>query len=325
MNEIRSIFENNMNRVLSKKGYIFLTITFLSISIALAIFFTVKFEMQANVAYVGKMDSYVSIQGINLVQVNKMPAMSEFVTKKYDAVITPVGNGELEVKTIRGSEFKKELEKTIQKNNNIPFQSKRKIGTAILGYTCMFILISTVMFMSFYAEEREKGMFTRIVSSKIYIANYLLGHIIFTFFMLYIPTILVLIIEKNMFKVDIGFSYLQYSFLIGLLILFGISFSLFMSTVVNKIDNAVSISSSIIVLTSILSGVFFTVKEKGTIFDWIVSLFPQKQYLLFAESIENGNRFVNSVGHLLYILVIIAVFFALSIWLNRKKVILGKI
>lgn len=53
------------------------------------------------------MDSYVSIQGINLVQVNKMPAMSEFVTKKYDAVITPVGNGELEVKTIRGSEFKK--------------------------------------------------------------------------------------------------------------------------------------------------------------------------------------------------------------------------
>ncbi|MGR5861899.1 hypothetical protein ACT7CY_16390 [Bacillus pacificus] len=107
MNEIRSIFENNMNRVLSKKGYIFLTITFLSISIALAIFFTVKFEMQANVAYVGKMDSYVSIQGINLVQVNKMPAMSEFVTKKYDAVITPVGNGELEVKTIRGSEFKK--------------------------------------------------------------------------------------------------------------------------------------------------------------------------------------------------------------------------
>ncbi len=46
----------------------------------------------------------------------------------------------------------------------------------------MFILISTVMFMSFYAEEREKGMFTRIVSSKIFIANYLLGHIIFTFF-----------------------------------------------------------------------------------------------------------------------------------------------
>ncbi|EJR55649.1 hypothetical protein IIM_00741 [Bacillus cereus VD107] len=325
MNEIKSVLKNNMNRALSKKGYIFLTITFMSISIALAIFFTVKFEVKENVAYVGRMDSPVSIKGINLVQVNEMPAMSEFVTKKYDAVIVPAEDGKLEVKTIRGSEFKKELEKTIQKNDNIPLQSKRKIGTAILGYTCMFILISTVMFMSFYTEEREKGIFTRIVSSKIYIANYLLGHIIFTFFMLYVPTILVLIIEKNIFKVDIGFSYLQYSLLIGLLILFGISFSLFVSTVVNKIDNVVSISSSIIVLTTILSGVFFTVKERGTIFDWIVKAFPQKQYLLFAESIENGNRFVNSVGHLLYIFVITVVFFSLSIWLNRKKVILGKI
>ena len=55
-----------------------------------------------------------------------MPAMSEFVTKKYDAVITPVGNGELEVKTIRGSEFKKELEKTIQKIIIYHFNQREK-------------------------------------------------------------------------------------------------------------------------------------------------------------------------------------------------------
>ena len=75
----------------------------------------------------------------------------------------------------------------------------------------MFILISTVMFMSFMRKNVKRDVYTYCFIQNIYCELLIRAYYIYLF-MLYIPTILVLIIEKNMFKVDIGFSYLQYSF-----------------------------------------------------------------------------------------------------------------
>lgn len=328
MNEIGIIFKHNLNRVLSKKGYVFLTIMLTSVSIALAIFFTSKFEMKGNIAYVTN-GKHVEIQaeGFQVTKVKEAPSMSEFVMKKYDAAIAMKENGQLDIKTIKGKAFKEEIENAIGKKRNQSVHTKetRKIGTNILGYVCMFVLLGSVMFMHFYKEDREKKILIRIVSSKIRINNYLLGHILFVFCMLYIPIFLILMIEKSIFNVKIGFSYLEYSYMLAILVLLGISFSLFMSTIIKKEDNVVMLSSSIIVLTSIVAGLFFPVKDNGTIIDWFVRMLPQKQYLLFIESIENGHRIIDNIGHFIYVVIIMMLFFAMSVWMHNKMVKTGKI
>lgn len=328
MREIGIIFKHNFNRVCSKKGYIFLTVALISASITFAIFFTSKFDVKGSIAYVADGDySKLQEKGFHITKVHQVPNMSEFVMKKYDAAVIQKEAGQIEVKTIRGSNFEKEIKGAILgKDNESSYRTEsRKIGTNILGYLCMFILLGSVMFMHFYNEDREKKVLNRIMSSEMRGSHYLLGHILFVFCMVYFPAFLILIIAKSMVRIDIGMSYLEYSYLLAILVLLGTSFALFVSTVINKEDNVVMFSSSVIVLTSVVSGLFFSIKNHGTIVDWLVGLLPQKQYLLFVESIESGNRIVDSIGNLLYVVTIICIFLGLSIWVHNKMVKMGKI
>src|SRR5262249_24246533 len=153
-------------------------------------------------------------------------SMSEFVMKKYDAAVIPKENGQIEVKTIKEHDFKEKVESTFQQKSMDSFhQDKvRKVGTNILGCLCMFVLLESIMFMSFFTEDKENRTFTRILSSPIRIRKYLFAHFLFTFLIVYVPTFLILIVEKAMFQVDIGFSYLEYSYLLAILVTMATSF-----------------------------------------------------------------------------------------------------
>lgn len=327
MNEILIVFLHNIRRAISKKNYILLTILLTFISISLAIFFTSKFEMKGNIAYVtkeGKGD--IRIEGFNIKNTNEIPSMSEFVMKKYDAAVILKENGEIEVRTIKEQDFKEKVETAFQQKSSGSLHSGgvRKIGTNILGYLCMFVLLESIMFMSFFTEDKENRTFTRILSSPIRSSNYLFAHYLFTFLIVYIPTFLTLIVEKMVFQVDIGFSYLEYSYLLAILVMIATSFALFMSTIIETTDNAMMLSSSIIVFTSILSGSFFILKKNDGIVDWFVQILPQKQYLSFIEGVENGYNIARYEGAITYIGFIILLFFVLSIIICKKRVQEGR-
>ncbi|MEH7460796.1 ABC transporter permease [Bacillus thuringiensis] len=327
MNEILIVFRHNIRQAISKKNYILLTILLTFISISLAIFFTSKFELKGNIAYVtkeGKSD--IHVEGFNIKNTNEMPRMSEFVMKKYDAAVIPKDNGEIEVRTIKEHDFKEKVEIAFQQKSSGSLQpgGVRKIGTNILGYLCMFVLLESVMFMSFFTEDKENHTFTRTVSSPIRISNYLFAHFLFTFLIVYIPTFIILIVENIVFQVDIGFSYLEYSYLLAILVMIATSFALFMSTIIETTDNTMMLSSSIIVFTSILSGSFFAFKQNDGIVDWFVRILPQKQYLSIIDSFENGYNIARYGGAITYISFIILLFIMLSIIICKKRVQEGR-
>ncbi|WP_020059618.1 ABC transporter permease [Bacillus sp. 123MFChir2] len=327
MNEILIVFRHNIRRAISKKNYILLTILLTFISISLAIFFTSKFEMKGNIAYVTKEGKgHIKIEGFNIKNTNQIPSMSEFVMKKYDAAVIPKENGQIEVKTLKEDDFKEKVEMAFQQKSIGSFhQDKvRKVGTNILGYLCMFVLLESIMFMSFFTEDKENRTFTRIVSSPIRISNYLFAQYLFTFLIVYAPTFLILIVEKVMFQMDIGFSFLEYSYLLAILVMIATSFSLFMSTIIETTDNTMMLSSSIIVFTTILSGAFFVLKDKNGIVDWFVRILPQKQYLSFIDGVENGYNLAQYGGAITYISFTILLFFMLSIIICEKRVQEGR-
>lgn len=327
MNEILIVFRHNIRRAISKKNYILLTILLTFISISLAIYFTSKFEMKGNIAYVtqeGKND--IHVEGFHIKNINKIPSMSEFVMKKYDAAVIPKENGQIEVKTIKEHDFKEKIERAFQQKSIGSFHQNevRKVGTNILGYLCMFVLLESIMFMSFFTEDKENRTFTRIVSSPIRIHHYLFAHFLFTFLIVYIQILLILIVEKIVFQVNIGFSYLEYSYLLAILVMIATSFSLFMSTIIETTDNTMMLSSSIIVFTSILSGSFFALKQNDGIVDWFVQILPQKQYLSIIDGVENGYNIARYGGAITYISFIILLFFMLSIIICKKRVQEGR-
>lgn len=327
MNEILIVFRHNIRRAISKKNYMLLTILLTFISISLAIFFTSKFEIKGNIAYVtqeGKSD--IHVEGFRIKNTNEIPSMSELVMKKYDAAVIPKENGQIEVKTIKEHDFKEKVERAFQQKSIDSFDQNevRKVGANILGYLCMFVFLESIMFMSFFTEDKESGTFNRIATSPIRIHHYIFAQYLFTFLIVYVPTFLVLIIEKVMLQVDIGFSFLEYSYLLAILVMIATSFALFMGTIIETTDNTMMLSSSIIVFTTLLSGTFFTLKDKNGIVDWFVRILPQKQYLTFIDGVENGYNLARYGGAITYISFIILLFFMLSVIICKKRVQEGR-
>lgn len=119
---------------------------------------------------------------------------------------------------------------------------------------------------------------------------------------------------------NIGLSLFQYFLLFIIIEFLGISIGLLLHTLLNKGDNANMLGTSIIVLTTVLAGSFYSFSKKGTFLDTVIKVLPQKQILDYASNITNGNTFSNA-AHLFYAVAVCAVLFAASVViLNRKYI-----
>lgn len=80
-------------------------------------------------------------------------------------------------------------------------------------------------------------------------------------------------------------------------------FGIFMNSIVDNYDNCSSLSCSIIVLTSILAGSFYSFKNDNYIFKALINILPQKQYITLVHGIEQGTSIVSQLFSLTYILL----------------------
>lgn len=321
------IIKNDFKRILNEKHYLIIVLTVTMATIMLAVYFTAKFQIKANLAVVSD-SSKLNINSA-YVQTHLMktvPEKSELIMGKYDAVIIDKGNGSYKIDTFKGQEFKTMLERGIKKPSYFSGKSddNRKAGTNILGYLTMFILIEGTIFMKFFSEDKMTKAFKRIMTSPVSLKSYVLGHCIFNFIMMYIPTFIILIIEKELLKVDIGFNYIQYSYLLLIITLLSTAFAFFMSAVIENSDDSMMMSNFIIILTSILSGSFYSFSSKNNIVDRLTALMPQKNFISLVEKIENNNAISGYSAELSYIVLIIVIFFVLGTIICRTRFRQGK-
>lgn len=309
-----SIIKNNFYRSLEMKNYMITVIIITTFTIMFSIYFTNKIEMKTNIALVSNSKTLsINSKYLNITRLSDKPKKSELMLNKYDAVVVDNGNGEFEIDTIKDAAFKDYLQQILKGKIHAAFTGeKRGVGSNILGFLLMFILIEGILLMRLFAEDREDNIFKRIMYSPVSVLSYIFAYLIFTFILIYMPTMFILILESNILKVNIGFSIIEYSYMLALISFLAASFSIFMNALIKKYDNCSSLSCSIIVFTSILSGSFYTMKNHNKIIDKLVELLPEKQYMIFLQNIEKGVSINNSIFQLVYIVLVALIFLAVA-------------
>ena len=316
-----SVFKNNFFRLLSRKQYFVIFFMMIIGSIFMGIYFSSTVKIKPTVAILKESLQFKEpLNAFHLKVVEAIPKKSELILGKYDAVIIPLENDLYEIQTIKNDDFKAVIAAALY-NESPPKalnENSRGLGTTILGYLTMFLLLQSVSFMFVFGEDKDQKQITRIAASPLPFSKYLAGHALFNFLMIYLPTFLTLIITKTLFKLDIGFSLLYYLLFLVLLCSFGTAYSLLANTFADTADNANMLGSSVILLTTILSGSFYSFSENNSLFDALLHILPQKNYLILVESLEKGKSLLSVLPQLFYFIVIICSLFLISVIKNKK-------
>lgn len=321
-----AIFYNNWRRLLAEKAYLIVSITLMVCAVTAAIVFNNKIELKGNIAVIST-DSDIAFMDCNYFNITKLDAdlpKSELVQNRYDAVVT-IKDGLYSMDTIKSNEFKTMLYDALEHPDIfVPnMDTSRKIGTNIIGYMMMFLLMQGVLYARFFAEDKEKHMIERVAMSPIYFMKYLLGHAVFITSIISLPSFAVIVIAKIM-GVSIGFSLLQYAGLIVILGGLSTAFALFLNSLFCVADTANMLGSSIIILSSILAGSFYSFTKDKTLFNKLLHIIPQKDFINFVDALEKGTVSRSIELQLIYVIGLSAILFIFAIVKTRKDYIYNK-
>lgn len=324
-----NIFKNNFYRLLAKKAIIITTLVFIPLMIVGGVYFNSKMEAKANIAVVTSNKKLnMSNKYMSMKVVKEKPSMSELVLNKYDAVIEDNGKGDFKITTIKSDKLKNQIEGFLKNPNSVTKMSnsedKRGVGTSIIGFLIMIVLILQINLMLFYPEDRDFGTFKRILISPVSGSKYLMSQGVFDFVVAFVPTYVSVIVVNAMFNVNIGFNYLQFAGLLALLMLLGTAFALFITSIIEDVDNAAMLGNAIILITSIISGTFYSFTDDNKILNTLVSIVPFKPYLTLVQGIENGKNLSNYYGQLIYVLAVILVMFILGTFITKRNLKTGR-
>jgi ABC-2 type transport system permease protein len=321
-----TIFKNNFNRLWEEKAYLIIS-TFLTIcAVAAAILLTNKVEVKGNIAVVSKENNaaITNCKYFNITVLKSKPKKSELVQNRYDAIVTR-DKGNYKINTIKSNELKNMLAAAIRNPKGFvpPMGTERRVGTNIIGYIMMFILIQGVLYARFFAEDKEKQMIKRVAISPIAFTNYLLGHAIFMIVIIMVPTFIVIAAAK-LFGAAIGFSLLHYAVLLLILSMMSTAFALFLNSFFCTADTANMLGSAIILLTSILAGSFYSFSKNRELFNKILHVIPQKDFINYVDALEKGAVSKNLNVQLGYVIGLIVFMFIFAIVKTRRDYVYNK-
>ena len=324
-----TILKNNFYRIISKKSIIINTIIFVPLMIMAAVYFTDKMEIKGTIAVVSENKSVnLNTKYLKVKVLDKKPKMSDLLLNKYDAVLEDKGNGKIQITTIKGDKFKNTIENYLKApqniNANLDIGEKRGVGTNILGFLIMIILVQSVALMILYPEDRDFKTFRRILISPVSEGKYLLAQGIFNFIIIYISVFLAIVIAKVVFNVNIGFSYGNLAIFLSIITFLATAFALFITSAIDDLESSLMLGSVIITLTSILSGSFYSFSDNNKILDTIINILPQKSYLTLVQGVENGKNILSYKLELSYIVILILVLFALASLMTKNSLKTGK-
>lgn len=240
-------------------------------------------------------------EGIELVEVNKI-TQSDLIMQKVDGLLLENGK----IQTRKGVI---DLAVLTQQQGN----QTQDVGTKILGFMVMFLMMQSVVYMMLFGEDKETHMTTRIFLCGIRKRNYFASHVLFSWLFIYIPCMLCLGILQ-LFSIPIGYSLEKYAVLLAIYTLFSNVLIFFMYTIIKREDDANMICSALIVLTSLLSGSFLGIQKTSGILADLIELLPQKMFMKW------GMGSIWNVEFIACFAILILLFTTLSLFRMRKQV-----
>lgn len=321
-----SLLKNKLDRILQKKAIVFTAVVLMPLMILLAVFMSKSSGIKETVGYVGAGTSSLPIcEQFNVVPIPEVPPLSQLINGTYAAVVSKATDGDYTVTSLKNSADSNAV-KTLFVTGKLPSDYKgedvkreeRGIGTNILGFITMLILIQCTAITGLYPEDRSLGLFRRIMTTNASTGSYLLAQVIFTLAAVYVPTYGAILLAKLCFGLELGYSLGIMALLLLLLTLFGSAFALFISTLLDRTIGLVT--SGISIVTCILAGCFVPLSSSGNKFLTAAGRsLPQNAYMNMVHGIEFGGHFMDYKGELLYILLCTGWFLLAALVLVYKR------
>lgn len=313
-----SIVKNDWQRVLSEKFHVLLAVGLTVCALILSIVLTTKVQARLNIAVIGR-ESLEENSMLDVTYLTEVPAQSELVQGRYDAVLSFHKDGSYDVDTIKNDDFKAQLRAAIN-GDKATFESasqSRKIGTNIIGFMLMFLLMQGVLYARSFADDKEKHIIERVIVSPIGFAKYLTGHIMFAWFMVVIPSFLVIVVTK-LIGIEIGFTLCEYAVLFAVLGILSTCFAMCITSFFLVADDANMTANVLIVMSTVLSGSFYSIASRSKLLDKVMYVIPQKGFLHFVRDWENNMLNFKDMWAMVYVIICSIVLVIIGIIKTRK-------
>lgn len=317
-----SVIKNDWNRMKEQKLYLCVAVGLTICAVIMAVVLTNKMQPKLNLAVVGDQRMLTDTESLNITYLSEKPAESELVMNRYDAVLTEKKDGTYGISTIKPEKYKKQLEAVLA-GGNISAEDKkghRGVGTNIIGYMLMFLMMQGVLYARVFAEDKEKHVTERIVVSPIRFRQYLLGHMAFVWLLIFLSSWLILGV-MHLTGAEIGFDMGQYAVLIGIISLLSTSFAVCLNSFFCVTDTANMIGSCMVVLSTILSGSFYSFGKEESLLHKILYIIPQKGLVEFTNAWEQKTVNLEGGCMLSYVIICSAIFLIIAVIKTRKDYI----
>ena len=303
------LLKNNFERIKYHKAILLIACVIMPIFICAAVYISNHSTSKQIIAVLeGSVSADISCEQYAFTNVKEEPPLSAFVDGTYAAYAKREEDGTYSITTLKSQHDKQAIQillttgqlPTNYKGEDIK-RSERGVGTNILGFVTMLILMQGVALTTLYPEDRIKGTFRRILYSPCNENQYLTAQFIFTLICLFIPTFMAIVIIHGLLGVEIGFYMSEVAVLLLLLTVFATAFALFIATLFDRNTNL--IATGISVVTCILAGCFVDISTSNPIFRIIFKIIPQTEFMELVHGIEFGGRYAQFKYDILYILL----------------------
>lgn len=142
-----NIIRNNWYRLKEQKNYLIVAISLTIFSVALAVILTNNLKPKINIGIIGENQVIEDNSTLQVTYLEQEPPVSELIQNRYDAVVKFNDDGSYNIQTVKGEEFKQKLNQALQKEDITAQDTmpSRNIGTNIIGYMVMFLLMQGML------------------------------------------------------------------------------------------------------------------------------------------------------------------------------------
>lgn len=313
-----TIFLNDGYRILKQKKYLFVALGLTVCAVIMAIFMTAHMKPSLHIAAVNAPSQSKSSAYLDIDHQKEAPSRSSLIQNQYDAAVIFHKDGTYDIKTAKNASFKSQLESILEgKPVTVPQEKPRGIGTAILGFMMMFLLMQGILYARMFAEDKEKHVIERITASPIPFYRYLGGHCLFIWMLIFVPSLIV-VTAASLVGVSIGFALWQYALMISITALLSTCFAVCINAFFNAADTANMVGSCLVVLSSILSGSFYEIGTQNSLFKNMLYVLPQKGLLQFIQNWEADNLHAGDLLGLSYVIIGAGCFLLIGVIKTRK-------
>lgn len=311
-----ALFKHQLLRLWQDKKNLFLYLCLTAGSIIVAIVMSHQNSKFAGVAVIRNTQMPIMYEdNVDVYYVDEKPLESDLVTQKYDAIIE-YKDQQWVIYSYKTKDFENQLLQLIT-SKNISLPQTKHTGETIFGFMIMFVMMEALFYTSLYGEDKEKQMLQRISLSGMSMTRYLCSQSLFTFLMTWGSTFSILLFTQ-LFGMEIGFSLTIYAFLLTLLCLIATAFAMMMNSIFDKETTSLS-ASAMIVLTSLLSGTFYSFVSDDGIIGTCINVLPQKVLMNISENINHIQNI--QWLEMLYLLGLVIVFYILAIVVGKKSIV----